>query len=84
MSPASTSTTSPTFRLVPANELEVRRRWPSDSSLACVSVRVLAESIGLGFAAAFRDGFGKVCKQQGDPQPQHDLERERQVGAARH
>ena len=41
-----------------------------------------AESIGLSFAAAFRDGFGKVCKQQRGPQPQHDLERERQIGTA--
>ncbi len=33
----------------------------------------LAQAIGLGFAAAFRHGFGEVGEQHGEPEPQADL-----------
>ena len=82
MSPASTSTTSPTLRLVPgtifAGSCGRRRRaaWPA------VSVRVRAQRVGLGLAAAFGDRLGEVGEQHGEPQPEDDLEGEAEVAAA--
>ncbi len=38
-----------------------------------------AESVGLGFAAAFGHGFGEVGEEDGEPQPEGDLEIEAEV-----
>ena len=45
------------------------------SSLAWVSVRCLAQRVGLRLAAALGDGFGEIGEQHGEPQPEDDLER---------
>ena len=41
------------------------------------------QRVGLRLAATLGHGFREVGKQHGDPQPQHDLEGEAEVGAAR-
>ena len=83
VSPASTSTTSPTFRLVPGTSLIVLRSAPV-SSLACVSVRCRRSDFGLRLAAALGDRFGEVGEQHREPQPEDDLELEAEVLAAGH
>ena len=79
MSPASTSTTSPTFRLGAGDELVASANRRPVSSLACVSVRVPPQRIGLRLAAAFGDRFGEIGEQHGEPQPEDDLELEADV-----
>ena len=41
---------------------------------AMVSERARAQRFCLRFAAPFRHGFGEVGEQDGEPQPQRDLE----------
>ena len=41
----------------------------------------LAQGIGLRLAPPFRDSFGKIGEQYGEPQPENDLEFERDVAA---
>ncbi len=53
------------------------------SSLACVSVRCPPQRVCLRLAAALGYRFREVGKQHGDPQPQHDLEGEGEIGPAR-
>ena len=43
----------------------------------------LAQAVGLGFAAAFGDGFGEVGEQHGEPEPDGELDDEAAVGRAR-
>ena len=79
MSPASTSTMSPTLRLVPGTELVVLAVAGRSSSLACVSVRVLAQRVGLRLAASLGHRLGEVREQHREPEPEDDLEREAEV-----
>ncbi len=43
-----------------------------------------AQRVGLRLAAALGDGFGEIGEQHGEPQPQDDLELERDMAAAGH
>jgi len=42
----------------------------------------LAQRVGLRLAAAFRDRFGEIREQHGEPQPDDDLEHEADIGPA--
>ena len=81
MSPASTRTMSP--------DLEARAgHKPVGVALAPGEELGLglgagpAQRVGLRLAAPFRDGLGEVGEQNGEPEPQDDLDREAEVGAA--
>ena len=82
MSPASTSTTSPTFRLVPG-DLRYSRSSEPEQQLGLRLGAGLAQRVGLRLAAAFGDGFGEVGEQHREPQPEDDLEGEAEMLAAR-
>src|ERR1700746_366434 len=81
VSPASTSTTSPTFRLVLGTNL-----WPLPpgpaSSLACVSVRWRRNAPACALPRALGDRLREVGEQHREPQPQHDLDFEADMLAA--
>ena len=84
VSPASTSTMSPTFSARARHQLVVLGVAGRSSSFACVSVRVPPQRVGLRLAAAFGDRLGEVGEQHREPQPEDDLEREAEICAAGH
>jgi hypothetical protein len=47
-----------------------------------VSLRLLRKAVGLGFAAAFRHGFGEIGEQHGEPEPERELDDEAAVGGS--
>jgi hypothetical protein len=73
LSPASTSTISPTLRLVPETS---DRSCRSRQQLGLALGAGLLQRFGLRLAAAFGDGFGEIGEQHREPQPQDDLEGE--------
>ena len=64
------------------NQLVVARRLVLEELGLRLAARA-PERVRLSLAAALRDRLGEVGEQHGDPQPQDDLEREAEVGAAR-
>src|ERR1700753_17786 len=72
MSPASTSTTSPGFSAVPATSRHSATR--PDSSLA--RAPRFARGRALRLPAALGDRLGEIREDDGEPQPEIDLERE--------
>ncbi len=81
VSPASTSTTSPTFRLVPETRPIVLCSGVGQQ-LGLRLRALLAQRIGLRLAAPFGNRLGKIGEQHGDPQPDDDLEGEAEILAA--
>jgi hypothetical protein len=80
-SPGSTTTTSP-FR----SSFD-HRLGPTAPSARQRRVRVGAggaQRVGLRLAAPFGHRFGEVREEHGEPEPQRDLQREAEVGAAAH
>ena len=76
MSPASTSTTSPTCRSsveTPTASITPALPVGSISRLALVSRPGAAQGVGLRLAAALGDGLGEIGEQHGEPQPGRDL-----------
>ena len=58
--------------------------FASTMSLALVSSRVWRRRCGLRLAAALGHGFGEIGEQDGEPQPNNDLEGETKMLAAVH
>ena len=81
VSPASTRTTSPTFRLV-AGDAPVVRAVGAGQQLGLRLGAGPAQRVGLRLAAAFGDRLGEIGEQHREPQPQDDLELEADVLAA--
>ncbi len=75
MSPASTSTTSPTRRSSALTPLidAVERLGGSTRALGARVAARLAQGVRLRLAAPFGDGFGEIGEQHGEPQPERDL-----------
>ena len=82
MSPASTSTTSPTLSSVRGHEPIVLLVARTRDQLGLGLGALPAQRIGLRLAAALGHGFGKVGEQHREPQPQNDLELEADMLAA--
>ena len=81
MSPASTSTTSPTFRLVPGTILYLVRSAPV-SSFACVSVRVRRSESACALPRPSATASAKFANSTVNQSHSDDLEREAEVLAA--
>ena len=84
MSPASTSTTSPTLQVERVDALD-RRPSRSSGSTQRLALRVAArraQRVGLRLAAPFGDGFGEIGEQHGEPQPERDLAGEQRRAVA--
>ena len=81
MSPASTSTMSPSLRPIAGDERVVARLRRGEQLGLGLRARA-PERVGLGLAAPLGHGLGEVGEQHGEPQPQHDLEGEGEVLAA--
>ena len=82
MSPASTSTTSPTLSSVLGHQPIVLRIACLGQQLGLGLGALAPQRVGLRLAAAFGDGLGEIREQHGEPQPQDDLELEDDVSAA--
>ena len=80
VSPASTSTTSPTLRLGAGDEL-VAPCVAAGQQLGLGFGALAPQQLGLRLAAALGDGFGEIGEQHGEPQPEDDLELESQCFA---
>ncbi len=78
MSPASTSTTSPTASVLPGTVSKSVRLLPR-RRLATVSVRVRRRRVGLRLAAPLGHRLGEVGEEHGEPQPDDDLRGEAEV-----
>ena len=81
LSPASTSTMSPTLRLVPGTSRKVAVGARQQLGLALGAG--LAQRVGLRLAAAFGHGFGEIGEQHGEPEPEDDLEGEAEIARRR-
>ena len=81
MSPASTSTTSPTFRLGAGDELVVRPVRAGEQLGLRLGARP-PQRVGLRLAAPLGDRLGEIGEQHREPEPEDDLEREAEIAAA--
>src|SRR5262249_7201892 len=74
VSPASTSTTSPTLRLVVGTDLRPAATLGSGQQLGLRFGALAPQRRRLRLAAPFGDRLGEIGEQHREPQPQHDLE----------